>query len=193
MEIRKEDITSWISWAGAEAMNLRDMLRIKGGKYFMRPMALGGLMIFCAWHYVYKRSDERMHFVQKELDAIQATHEYAEEWKSLKARLEGLRTRLPSQKRTSNDWLLTYVRQSLREEGLVSRSISRPTVLASKGYQFISIKVQCRASYEEIARWIARLERGKELVLVSHLSVKKKERPIGANQVDVTITSVSMK
>ncbi|MFH1723142.1 MAG: GspMb/PilO family protein [Elusimicrobiota bacterium] len=187
--MKKEDLQRWFSFLEGELYVVRNALRERGGKFFMRPFLVGGLGIFAAYWYVYLPPAGRLVEIEEELSAAEVSSQYAGDYKSLKARLDGLYERLP-RTRNPETWLLTAVRRTLRQEGIVPLSTSAPAETVRENYRFISISVRCQASYPQIASWISRLERGQELLFIKSLTLDKDAKPIGSNTANVTITTV---
>lgn len=187
--IGKADLERWARGAGSEMTVLRDTLRDRGYKFFMRPLAISGCLMAAAYYYVYLPPLERAGRVRAELEAAEATSQYAEDYQNLQARLSGLYTKLP---RTEDPqgWILSEVRKTLREEGIVPLSISPATDQPKGEYRFISIQVRCQASYPQVASWVSRLERNGSILFVQDLILRKVAEQIGTNTVDVTITTV---
>lgn len=189
MEIKKEVLRRYASAAQAELGVLRDAIRDKGVKHFSRPIGMGLVMIFCSHFYVFKPSETALKKVSSELEATTATAQYAGDYKDLRARIDGLYTRLP---RTKNpeEWLLTEIRETLRQEGLVPDSISSPQMDTGPGYQIVSRAVALTAEYRQAGAWIARLERNKSLLHVADMTLTKKKLPIGSNKIMVTVATI---
>jgi len=181
-----------LAWIQADLLSIRESLRVRGGKFFGRPIGLGAVIIFCAYFYVYRAAGNLKARVEKDYNAAQATTKYSEDYKNLKARLDGLLTRLPMTEDPGN-WLLQAVRKSLREEGIVPLSTSAAKETVTESYRFISIDVDCQASYQQIGSWISRLERGAELLFIQTMRMTKDNDPIGVNTVKVTITTLAVK
>ncbi|MFA5140285.1 MAG: hypothetical protein WC728_13720 [Elusimicrobiota bacterium] len=189
----KMDLRQMLSGIQGEALVLRDAFRMRGGKFFARPIGMAAIVIFCAYYYVYTRAGSGLDRVQKMLDAAQATAQYADEYKNLKARLDGLSARLPPETTAAEDWLLGAVRRTLRQEGIVPESTSPPKEATGDTFRFISISVKSKASFLQAASWISRIERGADLLFVQTLRLSKEHKPIGTTTVDVTVTSVARK
>ncbi|MBI3297467.1 MAG: type 4a pilus biogenesis protein PilO [Elusimicrobia bacterium] len=189
VSLGKADVQRWVSTAGTELTVLRDQFRERGYKFFIRPLGMAGAAMLVGYYYVYLPPLARASKVAVELGAAQATAQYAEDYKNLTARLDGLYTKLP---RTDDPqgWILAEVRKTLRQEGIVPLSISTPTDAPRGEYRFISIQVRCQANYPQIASWISRLERNESILFVSELILRKESEPIGSNTLDVTITTV---
>lgn len=187
--ITKADLERWLGLAGAELTVLRDAFSERGYKYFSRPLGMSCVIVFVAYNYVYLPPIARAGKVATELAAAQATSQYAQDYMDLKARLDGLYTKLP---RTEDPqgWLLSEVRKTLRQEGIVPLSISPPQDAVKGEYRAISIAVRCQANYAQIASWISRMERNESILFVSDLDLHKDTEPIGSNTVNVTITTV---
>lgn len=189
MEIKKEVIARYVSGAQAEFTVLRDAIRDKGIKRFGRPIGMGLVMMFCSHFYVYEPSKSALSRVSAELDATLATAQYADDYKDLRARIDGLYTRFPRTK-DPEEWLLNEIREALRQEGLVADSISSPQTESGVGYKIVSRAVALSVEYRQIGAWIARLERNKSLLHVAEMTLVKKRQPIGSNRVTVTISTI---
>ena len=187
------DVRQLLSVLQGEALVLRDSFRMRGGKFFARPISMAAIIVFCAYYYVYSRADSGLARVRKSLDAAQATAKYADEYKTLKARLDGLGSRLPPESTAAEDWLLGAVRRTLRQEGIIPDSTSSPKETTGDTFRFVSISVKSKASFLETASWISRIERGADLLFVQTLRLSKAHKPIGSTAVDVTVTSVARK
>lgn len=177
------------AWLQNELRIIRSGFSEKGPKYFQRPLVLGAMMVFCGHFFVYKKGVANKSAAQQALAASQATNEFAEEYRRLKAELEGLSTKLP---RTSSPetWLLDAVRRTLREEQIVPLETSPPVQASSRGFRFISLTVAFRAKYAQAASWVSRLEHGGELLFVRKLEVRKDGQEIGQNLVSATVTTM---
>lgn len=188
-QITADDAQRLLRTVGAELTVLRDALRERGAKYFMRPLAMSGVMVFASYYYVYAPPLAKAKGVAEELATAKATSQYAEEYQNLQARLSGLYTRLP-RTQDPQGWILNEVRKTLREENIVPLSISPPSDMLKGEYRFITIEVQCQGNYSQVASWISRLERNPALLFVHTLNLRKDAQPIGSNSVDVKITTV---
>ena len=188
-QITADDAQRLLRTVGAELTVLRDALRERGAKYFMRPLAMSGVMVFTSYYYVYAPPLAKAKGVAEELATAKATSQYAEEYQNLQSRLSGLYTRLP-RTQDPQGWILNEVRKTLREENIVPLSISPPSDMAKGEYRFITIEVQCQGNYSQVASWISRLERNPALLFVHTLNLRKDAQPIGSNSVDVKITTV---
>ena len=189
MEIKKEVLQRYLSGAQAEFAVLRDAIRDKGIKRFGRPIGMGLVMVFCSHFYVFEPSKSALSRVSAELDATMATAQYADDYKDLRSRIDGLFTRFPRAK-DPEEWLLSEIREALRQEGLVADSISAPQTESGVGYKIVSRAVALSAEYRQIGTWIARLERNKSLLHVAEMTLTKKRQPIGANRITVTISTI---
>lgn len=189
----KIDVMQLLSGLQSEALTLRDAIRVRGAKFFIRPIGMALIIVFCAYYYVYTSAGAGLDRVQRTLEAAQATAQYADEYKSLKARLDGLDSRLPPQSAAAEEWLLGAVRRTLRQEGIVPESTSPPKESPGETFRFISISVRSRASFLQAASWISRIERGADLLFVQTLRLTKEREPLGSTTVDVTVTSVARK
>ena len=188
-QVTSADAQRWARNAAAEALVLREALRERGAKFFMRPLAMAGVTVFASYYYVYLPPLAKAKSVADELATAKATGQYAEEYQNLQSRLSGLYTRLP---RTPDPqgWILNEVRKTLREESIVPLSISPPNDTVKGAYRFITIEVRCQGNYPQIASWISRLERNPALLFVRNLGLRKDANPIGSNTIDVAITTV---
>ncbi|MBI5596917.1 MAG: type 4a pilus biogenesis protein PilO [Elusimicrobia bacterium] len=187
--VTKADLERWARNAAGEMTVLRDTMRDRGYKFFMRPLGLAGCAMMASYYYVYLPPISRAGKVLTELEAAEATSQYSEDYQNLQARLQGLYTKLP-RTQDPQGWILSEVRKTLREEGIVPLSISPATDQPKGEYRFISIQVRCQASYPQVASWISRLERNTSILFVQDLILRKVTEQIGTNTVDVTITTV---
>jgi len=189
LEINKNNLQRWAAAAAAEVKVLKDSLRDKGPKYFARPLALGAVMVFASYNYVFKAPQQAMTTALTELDAAKATSQYANDYQDLKDRLNRLYSSLP---RTNDPeaWLLSEVRESLRQEGIVPDSFSSPTDEAGVGYKLVSLTISLTTSYPQLAAWVARVERSRYLMHIKDVKLVKKQKPIGMNTVDVSVSTI---
>ncbi|PCI36641.1 MAG: hypothetical protein COB53_08910 [Elusimicrobia bacterium] len=185
----KEELIQWGDFAREEVLIMRDSFRERGAKFFQRPLGLGALIVFTVYWFVYVPPVQKMMQLEEELNAARAASQFADDYKSLKARLENLFTKLPRVKDPEN-WLLQEVRRTLRAEGIVPLATTSPREQINGGYRFISMEVRCQATYSQIASWIARLEGGKNLLFIKELLLRKDDDPIGSNTATVIITTV---
>ncbi|MEE8425251.1 MAG: hypothetical protein V3S11_05460, partial [Elusimicrobiota bacterium] len=125
MALDKKAIERIFAAIQGDLINVHRSLKDRGGKYFQRPLLLGGLMVFCAHFYVFQAAGKRSIRINNEYGAAQATITYADEYKSLKLRLDAIKRKLPRVKNPSN-WLLKAIRSTLREEGIVPLATSPP-------------------------------------------------------------------
>ena len=184
-----EDLKEWGIFLKGEIIVMKDSFNERGPKFFQRPIGIGAIIIFVAYWYVYLPPVNKMIQLEQDLLAAQASSQYAEDYKSLKARLENLFAKLPRVKDPEN-WLLGEVRKTLRAEGIVPLATGSPRAQKVEQYLFISIEVRCQATYSQLASWIARLEGGENLLFIKQLNLRKDEDPIGSNTAEVTITTV---
>lgn len=186
--MKSQEIGRLSSSFNEDLANMRDSLQDKGYKYFQRPMALGLLLILACYQLLYRAPVVRLKVIESELVATRATVKYAATYKDLRERLQILYSMLPTAK-DPEEWLRNAIRESLREEGIVSNSLSSPRSNRVEGYRFLSITVTCEATYKDLATWIARLERGAALIYVESYKLAKKKAPIGMNTAEITITT----
>lgn len=189
MNIGPEDFRRWASYLEGEFKLVRDGLRDKGAKYFARPLGGCALVLFVSYQYVFMLPKNQLVVVERDLDAARATARYAGDYEDLRSRLNGLYARLP---RTTDPetWLLSEVRESLRLEGIVPNSFSSPSSEIGAGYKIVSLTVSLSAGYRQLASWVARLERGRSLMHVRDFTLVKRGRPIGMNNVTVTVVTI---
>ncbi|MBI5242601.1 MAG: type 4a pilus biogenesis protein PilO [Elusimicrobia bacterium] len=187
--IGPDDLKRWASLFGAELKVLKDGLRDKGPKYFARPLALGCVIIFASYYFVYKPPEGAMADAAKKLEAIRATTQYAADYQELQERLNLLSIRLPHTKEPGA-WLLSEVRETLRQEGIIPTDLSTPNDQPGAGYRLISMTVTLSTGFTQLANWIARIERSKSLMHIKDLKLVKSQTPIGMNKVDVTVTTI---
>jgi Tfp pilus assembly protein PilO len=187
--ITQDDLKRWAMALSSEIQSLKDGLRDKGPKYFARPLGISAMLVFASYHYVYKAPQQAMVQVLGELDAAKATAQYANDYQDLKDRLNRLYSSLPKT-RDPATWLLSEVRDSLRQEGIVPDSFSSPTDEAGIGYKLVSMTISLTTSYPQLAAWVARIERSKYLMHIKDVKLVKMQKSIGMNTVDVTITTI---
>ena len=189
LSIGRDDFMRWASQGAAEFKLIQHAVRDKGPKYFARPLVLAAVMIWASYHFVYAPPREQMGDVANKLQAVQATMQYASDYEDLRDRLNILRTKLPH----TNDpegWLLSEIRESLRQESILPNGFSTPKQQSGPGYRLVSITISLSARYSQLANWIARIERSKSLMHIAELHIAKTSKPIGMNQVDVTVTTI---
>jgi hypothetical protein len=187
--VKPEEIGRMSSSFREDLANLGDSLQDKGWKYFQRPILLGLIMSLATYQLLYHAPVRRLVDIQGEIEASEATVKYAPQYKDLKERLAILYSMLPRTK-DPEAWLLNAIRESLREEGIVPISFSPARSTRVEGYRFLSISVNCNASYKQLGSWIARLERGDALMYVDHFELQKRPKTPGVNVSQVTITTV---
>lgn len=191
-QISKEDLQRAASRVGGELQGLRQSLREKGAKYFQRPLALGGVVLFAAYFYAYQSTAETKIRVENELAAAKAIAQHGERYKDLKSQLDEFQDRIPKNSQPER-WLEQETRDTLRLEGIVPLNISTPKETVREELRFISITVSCQASFRQIASWIARIERGKNLMYIEIMTLKKDELRIGENLAELKITTIAAK
>jgi len=189
LSIGRDDVARWASQAAGEVKLIQHAIRDKGPKYFARPLILGAVMVWASYHFVYAPPKEQMRDVADKLQAVQATVQYASDYEDLRDRLSILRSKLP---RTNDPegWLLSEIRESLRQEAILPNGFSTPRLQSGPGYRLVSITINMSAGYAQLANWIARIERSRSLMHIAELHLAKATKPIGMNQVDVTVTTI---
>ena len=189
IKIDKDEILRSLQRIQGELIALKNVLKLKGAKYFKRPLAIGAVLMFTSYHFLYVGSRGSLESIAVALDGARATATYAEDFKSLKMQLANINRTLP---RTKNpqEWLLNSIRKTLREEGIVPLSTSQAKLDFQKGFQFISITVNLQASFPQVASWLSRLERSKRMLYIKSVTVKKDNENIGENSVTVEVTTM---
>ena len=189
IKIDKDEILRSLQRIQGELIALKNVLKLKGAKYFQRPLAIGAVLMFTSYHFLYVGSRGSLESIAVALDGARATATYAEDFKSLKMQLANINRTLP---RTKNpqEWLLNSIRKTLREEGIVPLSTSQAKLDFQKGFQFISITVNLQASFPQVASWLSRLERSKRMLYIKSVTVKKDNENIGENSVTVEVTTM---
>lgn len=189
IKIDKDAILRSLSRIQGELVALSIVLKLKGVKYFQRPLAIGLLMVFATYHFLYKASGESMAHISEQLDGAQATSTYADDFQALQKQLARIQRSLP---RTKNpqEWLLNSIRKSLREEGIVPLSTSQAELEIKKGFQFITIRVDLQASFPQISSWISRLERNKKMLYIKSVAMQKDNINIGENSVTIEVMTI---
>ena len=189
LKIDKAEVLRALERVKSELSSLQAVLKLKGAKYFQRPLAIGGIMVFACYHYVYQGTGTILSDLAVKVEGARATSTYAEDYKKLNDRIKTINLKLPNVK-NPQDWLLDSIRKTLREEGIVPLSTSTPKEEVKKGYRFITITVALRASFPETASWVSRLERNNKLLYIRSLSLKKEAEDIGKNHVTVQVMTV---
>ncbi|HBL17885.1 MAG: hypothetical protein A2X36_16100 [Elusimicrobia bacterium GWA2_69_24] len=187
--VKKDDIQVWIAFLQGEFTTIKNAIRERGAKFFMRPIGMGVAVVFAVHHYIYLPSAIALKGVQMDVEAAKATFKFAEDYENLKIRLETLYAKLPRVTDPQN-WLLEEVRGTLRDEGIVPLSTTSPLETPGDTYKRLTMRVKCQATYAQIASWISRLERSESLLLIEQVSIRKDGTPIGSNTADVTISTL---
>ncbi|MFH2203922.1 MAG: type 4a pilus biogenesis protein PilO [Elusimicrobiota bacterium] len=189
LQFNKDAVLRNLSRVKSELQSLQMVLKLKGAKYLQRPLAIGAVLVFASYFYFFQKSATMLNAMTLQVDAAAATATFADEYKGLKAQIEGINAKLPRSK-NPQEWLLNSIRKTLREEGIVALSTSKSKEEDKKGYRFITITVELQASFPQLASWVSRLERNPKLLYIKALSMRKDTDNIGQNAVTVEVMTV---
>lgn len=186
MKLDRERAGFLVKQAIDDSAELVRVVREKGVKHFQRPLVIAFLMVTGAYIIVYKPSLAARASAERDLANIQAVARHSGRYGELKDRLAVFSERLPDP-RYKDTWLLDTIRDTMKQEEIASISLSPVTEKAQKGFIHMSLTVTCRADYNQLGSWIARLERSKQILFISNLGITKDPTEIGKNKVTITI------
>ena len=166
----------------------------KGAGRFSRPLLLGVFVIYAANAALYKPATKKLSGLQKRIDAVRATVQYAEQYQGLRARLNEARSRLPAPAGRGS-WLTNSLIEAMKEEGVIADSINPPQESPLNQFYHQKVNVTVRARFPQLAAGLHRLETTKPLVHIHSLSISKgraegTEAEIGINQADVGVSTL---
>lgn len=186
MKLSKELLGFWVKQSLDDSGELVRVIREKGVKHFQRPLVVAGLMVAGAYIIIYKPAVASQAAAERQLANIRAVTLHSNRYTELKDRLAVFSERLPDP-RYKDTWLLDTIRDTMKQEEIASISLSPVAEKTQKGFVHMSLTVTCRADYNQLGSWIARLERSKQLLYISNLSMSKDPLEIGKNKVTITI------
>jgi type II secretory pathway component PulM len=161
-------------------------IRDKGLERFGRTFAASALMVAIAYFGVYLPPQKKISRLTREIEAARSMHESGSVYQELRAQLASSYGTLPHLK-DQQQWLSNAMIDTLRADNLTPESF-RPTVeTETSGLIFQTSSVQMTVKFNDLYRWLARLEAATPLMHVSNLEVVKKADLPGWNGVSASV------
>lgn len=185
----KETLVRLASAAQEEFEIVSATLKEKGGDRFGRPLVLGLAMTLGAYALVYRPSRSHLDALERKIAAAKSIAKYADQYSDLRDSLNATFYQLPRLK-DRDTWLLDLTRTTLSDDGLITDSLAPPVENKAAGlvYQHISVTLS-RITFEQLARWIQRIENVKPAARVTRLQVSRGAQP-GQERVTCEVSTV---
>lgn len=180
------DFNRMVSYLQSEASFIQTTLKDKGSNRFSRPLALGAIIVFFSYWFIYLPPIKKLQGLEKRLKTARAIAEYADQYKVIRERLLALYDLLPLPAGPS---LTETIVESLKAQNIVADSLQPPAVTESAGMVFQSVSVTMTLKFSELTTWLLRIEESKPRLHVSSLNVKKKTDVLGKNEVTAVLTT----
>ncbi len=156
----------------------------------MRPAVISGVIILAVgghvgYYDVYLKSQQEVHHIEEQIRTTQATQESKTELAASMQTIERYRKRLAPQ--PDVDWLVKQVTDIAKEQGLQLPEIHpQPEERLEYGTRLtVSLRLTC--SYQELGRFVSRLESHEYFLHVDTLSIQH-EQPPSSGPLDLHLT-----
>ncbi len=184
----KQKLQEAIAAALSDAEIIVSALRERGLRRYARALALSGAILLASHQLAYVRGSSELARVRGSLESVRGASRYVDGYRELEARLKNFSESLPPAENPEN-WLLAAVRDSMKEEGILSTSLSPIARLEWNQFRIMTLTVTCRVGYPQLSSWISRMENSPKLLHVSKLNLRKDERESGINEVTISVAS----
>jgi len=181
-------IRARIAGVVAELLETLRTIKERGVKHFARPIAMSAVLTLAVYWFVYLPPIRRLELLHENIESISAGTKYAAQYSEMQARLQAVAGSNPGVK-DKDSWWLDYVREAMKAENLNFTSFSPVTQEDQPGFTKLSLTIQGKGSYRQIASWMARLERSRYSLQVQSLDLRKLPNEIGINQVQATVVA----
>lgn len=188
----KQRLLLHLSSAREELLLAARVIGEQGLRRFARPLALGAALLFIVHRFFCLPPAARLGRIRSQIDAAKATARHAERYRDLESRLKALHSVLPDLE-ARDVWLIDTAREAMKAEGIYLTSLSPVAEKEAGAFLLVSLTIGCRASYRQIASWVARLEGSRRLLWIAGMDMQKDPAEIGMNQVTMTIAAVVAK
>lgn len=184
-------IGEWIRKIQIEISSMISTFKDKGAPRFTRPLVLSLFAIYAANAGLYKPATRKLAGLQKRLDAVRETIQYAEQYTGMRDRLKEARTRLPDPKGRGS-WLTDTVVEAMKAEGVIADALEPPQESPLNQFYQQKATVSLRARFNQVAAVLHRLQTTKPLVHVYSLNIVKggEKEDLGVNKVEFGVTTL---
>lgn len=173
-----------------EITSMISTFKDKGANRFSRPLLLAVFAIYASNAALYKPATKKLQGLQKRLDAVRETIQYAEQYSGLRDRLKEARARLPDPAGRGS-WLTNAVVEAMKEEGVIADSIEPPQESPVNAFYHQKATVTLRARFAQLAAVLYRLETTKPMIHVHSVNIiKGGEEELGSNKADIGVSTL---
>ncbi len=187
------DLKIYLNAIKGEGSLLLATIRDKGVKRFGRAFGMSAFLVAAAYFGVYKPPQKKISRLTREIEAARAMAESGAAYQDLRGQLVGSYGTLPHVK-DRQQWLSNAVIDSLRADGLTPEMFHPIVETEDSGLIFQTSAIQLTLKFNDIDRWLQRLEGATPLMHVSALEVLKKPDILGWNSVSASVmTAIPLK
>ncbi len=180
------DLSPYLRAARIEADLVLMTIRDKGMKRFGKVFALSAFFISAAYFGVYLPPQNKISRLQREIDAARALSDVSAKYLDLRDQLAVVYGTLP-QLKDQQQWLSNAMIESLQAENLTPEMFQPVVESESSGLIFQTSTVQLELKFNDLYRWLLRLESAKHLMHVYTLDVAKTATLPGLNIVSASV------
>lgn len=161
----------------------------KGVPYFLRPLAVAGMMIFAGYYMVYLPPTNKIKRIEKKLVTSRAVARYSGTYTEFHDRLARIYPQLPQAKDRA-DWLYKTIIDTLKAQNIVSDALRPPIDDDVGGLIYQTTSVSSKLKFNEVYALIERLESVKPSLQITNLEISKVKEDIGYNKVTCSVDTV---
>ena len=173
-----------------EISSMVSTFKDKGAHRFSRPLLLGIFAVFAANAALYKPATRKLAGLQKRIDAVRATIQYAEQYTGLRDQLKAAKTRLP-EPAGRGAWLTNAVVEAMKEESVIADSIEPPQESPVNSFYQQKVNISVRTRFPLLAGVMHRLETTKPLIHIHSLTIVKGSEEEGfTNRADIGVSTL---
>ncbi|MBI4386909.1 MAG: hypothetical protein HY551_05975 [Elusimicrobia bacterium] len=176
--------------ARAEGGYAVSVLRSRGVLIYRRALVIASAVVAAIYLLVYKGSETKLSQARLEFSSVKASQEYASRYRDLEQKLQAYASLAPGAK-DRGSWFLERVRAAMKEENLFITNLSPVTEQTYPGYTLLSMNISTQVSYQQLASWIARLERASHAFNIASLTLGKRPDKEGMGFNNVTVVVVT--
>ncbi|PIR18872.1 MAG: hypothetical protein COV48_05105 [Elusimicrobia bacterium CG11_big_fil_rev_8_21_14_0_20_64_6] len=183
------DIQVYLNAVKTEAQLVVATVKDKGGKRFGKAFGMSAVMIVVAYFGIYNPPQSKISRLNKEIETARTMSESGATYKDIRGQLMGSYGDLPLMK-DRQQWLSNAVIDSLRAEDLTPEMFRPVVETEADGLIFQTSAVQISLKFDEVYRWIQRLEGATPLMHVELIEISKKSSGApGVNTVSASIVT----